>query len=111
MVLQADRSLIGRRTTEPTGEAESLWGKLGAKSFGDRARPDDSRKKKEAVPKSSGDKKKKNERYTLVSSSAKISTAFSNILNATENFEDLDYQPKTKQTRETYELILGFLAK
>ena len=46
LVLQADRTLIGRRTDEPTGEAQSLWGKVDLKAFGDRARPDSSLKKK-----------------------------------------------------------------
>ena len=41
MVLQADRSLItSRYSNEPTGEAESLWGRVTSKSFGDRVRPD-----------------------------------------------------------------------
>lgn len=41
LVLQADRSLISNRySNEPTGEAESLWGKITSKGFGDRVRPD-----------------------------------------------------------------------
>ena len=34
-MLQQDRSQ--RRDNEPTGEAESLWGKIDPKAFGDRA--------------------------------------------------------------------------
>jgi pre-mRNA-splicing helicase BRR2 len=98
LVLSADRSLIGRRADEPTGEAESLWGKVNLKQLGDRARPDPVSKKRKGSE--STDKKKK-----------KSSTSFSNILNATQDFEHLDYQPKTKQTQETYELILVFLSK
>ena len=36
LVLTADKS--ARITDEPTGEAETLWGKMNAKSFGDRVR-------------------------------------------------------------------------
>jgi pre-mRNA-splicing helicase BRR2 len=52
LVLQADRSLIGKRSNEPTGEAESLVGKL--HKFGDRvahSKPDQNQKKKEYQPK------------------------------------------------------------
>jgi pre-mRNA-splicing helicase BRR2 len=63
LVLQADRSLIGKRQNEPTGEAESLIGKL--HKFGDRvqhAKPEPTSKKKEYQPKTN----KSQETYQLI---------------------------------------------
>jgi len=37
LVLQADRSLLPRRGDEPSGEPETLSGKINPKDFGDRA--------------------------------------------------------------------------
>lgn len=37
-MLQADRSALPRRDQEPSGEPETLSGRLNPKSFGDRAK-------------------------------------------------------------------------
>ena len=37
LVLEADRE-TRRRTDEPTGEVESLWGRMGAQRMGDKVR-------------------------------------------------------------------------
>lgn|SRR6185369_8306666 len=37
LVLQANRSELPRRDHEPSGEPESLWGKINPKDFGSRA--------------------------------------------------------------------------
>ena len=70
LVLQADKT--ERRAHEPSGMPESLWGRIDAKAFGDRARhrddDDDGRKKKtkktndndDAKSSKKGKKKKKN---------------------------------------------------
>lgn len=99
LVLQADRSSQSKRDKEPTGEAESLWGKIG--TFGDRAQrtsADLKKRKIDSVDKSQLKKRKES------------SYAFSNILQATQDFGTV-YRPKTKETKETYELILSFLQK
>ncbi|CAG8503773.1 2964_t:CDS:2 [Ambispora gerdemannii] len=70
LVLQANRSELPRRDHEPSGEPESLWGKINPKEF---------------------------------------AYSYSNVLAATEDVESLSYRPKTKETREAYELILAFV--
>ncbi|KAI8902750.1 Sec63 Brl domain-containing protein [Globomyces pollinis-pini] len=98
LVLHTERPK--RRDNEPTGEVESLEGHLNPKQFGDRARAAPVEKKRKATDSIPKEKKKK-----------PATSKFTNILDATEDFEQLDYKPKTKQTQETYELILVFLSK
>jgi pre-mRNA-splicing helicase BRR2 len=63
LVLKPDRSQLPKRTNEPTGEPESLHGRIDPKGFGDRAirtideekeRRDKLRQEKEARMKSRG---------------------------------------------------------
>ncbi|KAI8916143.1 Sec63 Brl domain-containing protein [Gorgonomyces haynaldii] len=98
MVVYADRSKLPRRDNEPTGEAESLWGKIDLKKMGDRASRNLQEIEKLKEKKRKVEEKPKN-------------SAFSNILAATEDFEGLNYRPRTKETRTTYELILAFLSR
>ena len=90
LVLKADRSMLPNR--DATGEADSLYGKINFKAFGDRAFEDKKPTK-------------------TIRKTKKKSLSYSNILAATQDFEQLDYKPKTKQTKETYELILVFLQR
>ncbi|CAJ0749211.1 10358_t:CDS:2 [Entrophospora sp. SA101] len=76
LVLQANRSELPRRDHEPSGEPESLWGKINPKEFGSRA---------------------------------ERAYGYSNVLAATESYDGLSYRPRTKETRDTYELILAFV--
>jgi pre-mRNA-splicing helicase BRR2 len=71
LVLQADRSQIPRRDQEPSGEPESLWGKINPKEFGSRAVRDSApvEKKKKTKEVSESDrklKKKKKEQSAYV---------------------------------------------
>jgi pre-mRNA-splicing helicase BRR2 len=117
LVLQADRSLIGKRSSEPTGEAESLWGKINTKTFGDRARPDSNglaeRKRKGQSANESNKKKKGFDKgfWLDLLIVDRISSRYSSVLATAESMEVLNYQPKTKLTQETYELILAFLSR
>ncbi|KAG6487258.1 DExH-box ATP-dependent RNA helicase DExH12-like [Zingiber officinale] len=96
-----------RDTHEPTGEPESLWGKIDPKSFGDRAsrgKPPEleeklkkSKKKKEREPALEPEQKKDSKRRRLQDES---------VLSLTD---DAVYQPKTKETRAAYEALLSVI--
>ncbi|KAJ0087179.1 hypothetical protein Patl1_09317 [Pistacia atlantica] len=96
-----------RDTHEPTGEPESLWGKIDPRSFGDRAyrgRPPELDEKLKKA------KKKKAERDSLSEPiprpSKRRRLRQESVLTSTE--EGL-YQPKTKETRAAYEAMLSVI--
>ncbi|OVA00708.1 Helicase [Macleaya cordata] len=99
-----------RDTHEPTGEPESLWGKIDPKNFGDRVYKGRPPELEEKLQKS----KKKKERDTLSSSSDSIPKRDSkrrrlgeeSVLNLPEEGV---YQPKTKETRAAYEALLSLI--
>ncbi|KAG6608665.1 DExH-box ATP-dependent RNA helicase DExH12, partial [Cucurbita argyrosperma subsp. sororia] len=98
-----------RDTHEPTGEPESLWGKIDPKSFGDRAyrgRPPEldeklkisKRKKKELDPLAElPPSRQSSKRRRLQEESVLTST------------EEGVYMPKTKETRAAYEAMLSVI--
>lgn len=96
-----------RDTHEPTGEPESLWGKIDPKSFGDRAfrgkpleleeKIKKSKKKKEREPALEPEQKKDSKRRRIQEES---------VLSLTD---DAVYQPKTKETRAAYEALLSVI--
>lgn len=99
-----------RDTHEPTGEPESLWGKIDPKSFGDRAfrgRPPEFEEKVKNT-----NKKKKKERDPLSGDavpsrrSKRRRIQEESVLTTTE---DGVYQPKTKETRAAYEAMLSVI--
>jgi pre-mRNA-splicing helicase BRR2 len=107
-VLQQDRSLIGKRQLEPTGEPESLWGKVDPRKMGDRAlqtRP--------TLLGSHIDVKKKSilkkERGFPMNSVGKQAHVSRSILEASGHFQNLKYRPKTHETQQTYEFVLAFV--
>ncbi|XP_028784629.1 DExH-box ATP-dependent RNA helicase DExH12 [Neltuma alba] len=97
-----------RDTHEPTGEPESLWGKIDPKSFGDRAyrgRPPELDEKLEKA------KKKKKERDPLAEPPPNLQSKRrrlqeESVLTSTEEGV---YQPKTKETRAAYEAMLSVI--
>ncbi|KAG0047281.1 DEIH-box ATPase, partial [Gryganskiella cystojenkinii] len=109
LVLHSNRS-DNRRGNEPTGEAESLYGRIDPKDFGSRAMRDTSKvedakkKKTETSEKDSERRKKRAEEKSLRSA-----YGYSSVLAATEDLESGGYRPRTKETRHTYELILTFV--
>ena len=96
-----------RDTHEPTGEPESLWGKIDPRSFGDRAyrgKPPEldeklkkSKKKKERDPLAEPPPSRQSKRRRLQEES---------VLNSSEEGV---YQPKTKETRAAYEAMLSVI--
>ncbi|KAF9914159.1 DEIH-box ATPase [Lobosporangium transversale] len=110
LVLQANRSDNPRRGNEPTGEAESLYGRIDPKEFGSRAIRDLS-KIEEVKKKKSQTSEKSEERRKKRTEEKSIRNAYSytSVLAATDNLESGGYRPRTKETRHTYELILTFV--
>lgn len=87
LVLQAKRSDLPRRSHEPDGTAESLWGKLKGLPMGDRARPDapaKSSRRSVPIPRES---------VSFVAAPA----------------YGLVYSPQTSETRQVYEMILSLV--
>ncbi|KAG4381969.1 hypothetical protein AAZX31_15G237500 [Glycine max] len=99
-----------RDTHEPTGEPESLWGKIDPKSFGDRAyrgRPPELDEKLEKAK----NKKKKKDRDAAADDAAAVPSKrrrvqHDSVLSASD---DGVYQPKTKETRAAYEAMLSVI--
>lgn len=111
LVLQADRSGLARRDQEPTGEPESLYGKIDPKDFGSRAvreTPKDIEEKKKKAAKRSEESAEKRRRKKEESAISKA-YGYSSVLSATDDWEGLNYRPRTKETREAYEHILSFV--
>ncbi|KAI9277671.1 Sec63 Brl domain-containing protein [Umbelopsis sp. AD052] len=110
LVLQADRKHLPRRDQEPTGEPETLHGRIDPREFGSRAvreAPKDKEQKKKKAEKAEEieeRKRRKKEQRDL-----NRAYGFSSVLAATDDFEGLNYRPRTKETRATYELILAFV--
>ncbi|CAK9183443.1 unnamed protein product [Ilex paraguariensis] len=97
-----------RDTHEPTGEPESLYGKIDPKTFGDRAYRGRPPELDEKLKKS----KKKKEREPLTSEpmpsrqSKKRRLQEESVLTSTDEGV---YQPKTKETRAAYEAMLSVI--
>ncbi|CAA7040048.1 unnamed protein product [Microthlaspi erraticum] len=95
-----------RDTHEPTGEPETLWGKIDPRSFGDRVakgRPQEledklkkSKKKERDVADDTGSARQSKRRRLREES----------VLTDTD---DVVYQPKTKETRAAYEAMLSLI--
>lgn len=111
LVLQANRKGLPRRDQEPTGEPDSLWGKIDPKDFGTRAEREMPKgieeKKKKAAARQSEEalerKRKKKEENAM-----NRAYGHTSVLSATEDWEGLNYRPRAG-TREAYELILSFV--
>ena len=102
LVLQADRSLIDRRPRdEPTGEVLTLQGKLGGIQMGDKAqrtRPPQMEERKA--------KRRKRDEDERGITNLKGRTLLS---EGVDEMVGIMYKPKTKETRETYEILLSFI--
>ncbi|KAL6571973.1 DExH-box ATP-dependent RNA helicase DExH12 [Orobanche minor] len=95
-----------RDTHEPTGEPESLWGKIDPKSFGDRAYRDKALEFEEKLKKS----KKKKDREPVADAalprSKRRRLQEESVLTSSEEGV---YQPKTTETRGAYEVMLSII--
>ncbi|KAG1685193.1 hypothetical protein DVH05_009684 [Phytophthora capsici] len=117
LVLQAD-SESRRRPDEPTGEVESLAGKISYR-MGDRAQkatPQSSRKRHGDQDKDAKKRKKRRGdaedagNGVLFTATGGLATAKSNILKESSAFESAAYRPKNPASQEAYEQILGVVA-
>jgi len=119
LVLQPDKRFTSRRTDEPTGDPETLAGKVDIKEMGSRVlrdiAPKDKAKKKKREAGTINldamdegreilDREKRRRRRGAVPGFGE------SILSATDDVLDLIYHPRTAATRETYSLILTLTA-
>ncbi|CAK8692210.1 U5 small nuclear ribonucleoprotein 200 kDa helicase-like [Clavelina lepadiformis] len=102
LVLQADRSLIDRRPRdEPTGEVLTLQGKLGSIQMGDRAQ-------RTKPPQMEERKAKRRKRDEDEKGQANF-RGRSLLSEGVDEMVGVVYKPRTKETRETYEILLSFI--
>ncbi|KAJ3030892.1 UNVERIFIED_CONTAM: DEIH-box ATPase [Siphonaria sp. JEL0065] len=112
LVINQDRSALPRRDAEPSGEPETLFGKINPKDFGVRVASSASRKDKDKEDK---EKDKKRQRDKAVDKQPnqgkqkKQKFGYNNILSATADFDADSYRPKTKETAQVYERILALI--
>ncbi|PWN50035.1 Sec63-domain-containing protein [Violaceomyces palustris] len=107
LVITTDRSHAARRENEPTGEAETLVGRINPKDMGSRVERErikdlDKKRKKAAADDELRQRGPKRQAGSGVQN-------YSDILQATAEIEGLRYQPKTAENREVYELILSIV--
>lgn len=95
-----------RDTHEPTGEPESLWGKIDPKSFGDRAYRDKPPELEEKLKKSKKKKEREPAFDTAPPRSKKRRLQEESVLTSSDEGV---YQPKTKETRAAYEAMLSVI--
>ena len=117
LVLQADRRFISRVGDEPTGDPESLAGRIGVRDMGSRVSRDDvpKTKKKQPVEIERGGIREGED--VLAREQKKLQRGQpaqlrgQGILSAADALvEGLRYRPRTPATRATYDLILTMTA-
>uniref|UniRef100_A0A667XIR0 U5 small nuclear ribonucleoprotein 200 kDa helicase n=1 Tax=Myripristis murdjan TaxID=586833 RepID=A0A667XIR0_9TELE len=102
LVLQADRSLIDRtRRDEPTGEVLSLVGKLEGTKMGDKSQ----RTKPQMLEERRAKRRKRDEDRHDINKMK----GFTLLSEGIDDMVGIVYKPKTKETRETYEVLLSFI--
>ncbi|PWN88119.1 putative ATP dependent RNA helicase, partial [Acaromyces ingoldii] len=113
LVTQTDRRFVQRNENEPTGEGESLAGRIDVKQMGSRAGREqikdlDKKKKKAEADEWHRIKKKA---APAAATTASNGRQYADILAATADLEGLNYTPRTAETREMYELILNIIVQ
>lgn len=96
-----------RDTHEPTGEPESLWGKIDPKRFGDRVyhgRPPELEEKLKKAKRKRETKDKEMSKTEAPKKTSKRQRSDANVLTVVD---DGMYRPKTKETRAAYEALLS----
>jgi pre-mRNA-splicing helicase BRR2 len=99
------------RTDEPTGTAETLVGRINLKDMGSRVTREapkelDKRKAKSAKL-TSADEVERSIRRQQERTSVRFGAA--DVLESVAQMEGLRYRPRTAETREVYELLLGLV--
>ena len=107
LISRADRSVL--RTDEPTGAPESLVGRINVKDMGSRVRrePPKELDKKKKGKITSADEVERSIRRAQEKSTARFGAA--DVLESVAQMEGLRYRPRTTETREVYELLLGLV--
>ncbi|ODN91338.1 pre-mRNA-splicing helicase BRR2 [Cryptococcus wingfieldii CBS 7118] len=115
LVVNQDRSVV--RNDEPTGAPESLVGRIDPKGMGARAyrdAPDISKRKKPfsaapggGVSGTSADEVERQIRRQQETKRAQFGVQ--GVLDSVAELEGLRYRPRTAETREVYELLLGLV--
>ncbi|KAK7020512.1 putative ATP dependent RNA helicase [Favolaschia claudopus] len=106
LVLTADRSALPRRDKEPDGAPTSLAGRIDPREMGSRVvreMPKDLEKKK----KKAADRQDPSEKQAMKRKAETAGFGYTDIIEATQDIEGLNYRPRTAETREVYELILS----
>lgn len=96
------------RNDEPTGAPESLVGRIDPKTMGSRVQataPKDLEKRKAKSKLTSADEVERSIRRAQEKSRAQFGTQ--GVLDTVAEMEGLRYRPRTAETREVYELLLG----
>ncbi|KAI9331221.1 Sec63 Brl domain-containing protein, partial [Obelidium mucronatum] len=107
LVINQDRSSLPRRDAEPSGEPETLYGKINPRDFGAKV-ASTLRDKKEEVARKRKERDEK-KRSLPKKAARREGMPYANILSATTDFDAESYRPKTKETRQIYELILALI--
>ena len=106
LVLEADRE-TRRRTDEPTGEVESLWGRMGAQRMGDKVRggraPDGDERARRA--RASREKRRRGDAEDLATQ--KRRRRGDGGADGADGADGGGYRPRTKEARAAYEAILA----
>ncbi|KAH7368969.1 pre-mRNA-splicing factor brr2 [Plectosphaerella cucumerina] len=117
LVLQADRRFVSRRNDEPTGDPESLAGRLSIRDMGNRVARDTAPKQKKAqgLPEVQRGSLQDGEDVLLREQRKKkgdpANLRGTGVLGTTDfAIEGLTYRPRTAATRATYELILKLVS-
>ncbi|WOO77743.1 U5 small nuclear ribonucleoprotein helicase [Vanrija pseudolonga] len=108
LVVNQDRSVI--RSDEPTGQPETLKGRISVRDMGSRVTrdaPKDLEKKKAKAALNQADAVERSIRRAQETSSARTGAA--DVLASVAEMEGLRYRPRTSETMETYELMLGLV--
>lgn len=102
LVLQADRNLIEKRARdEPTGEVQSLVGKLTGTRMGDRY------ERTRPPAKEESKSKRRKDDITLTSSTYEKLRGSGEV--GEEALGGVTYRPTLKETRATHEILLSFI--
>ena len=98
LVLEADRE-TRRRTDEPTGEVESLWGRMGAQRMGDKVRggraPDGDERARRA--RASREKRRRGDAEDLATQKRRRRGD-----DGADGADGGGYRPRTKEARAAY---------
>ncbi|KAK4686317.1 pre-mRNA-splicing helicase BRR2, partial [Tremellales sp. Uapishka_1] len=108
LVVNQDRSV--RRDNEPTGIAESLAGRINVKDMGSRVTreaPKDLQKKKAKAQLDAAETVERSIRRAQETTTARFGAA--DVLESVQQMEGLRYRPRTAETQEVYELLMGLV--